>query len=541
MEATADEEAGKQNDAPVVTDDSTRSSMPLNPLDALQPAVSVRERSELSLSPSPSPPGELSAGRDKRSSLAQPGSILRPQNTPAIDASVLKNFRRRPRQPSMLQMVQQRIQSARPSAVNITAQEDLSVFDLGSDEDDEGEDDFAPEAEGTPLHVTKAKARPSFSAKKGQPKAVFTSAGPKTVSSSRKRTSEHMDTPSTSLAALRAKKRKSGEPEFPERESASISRRKQAARQPMVEQEATPEPQNVSEVQVLHSSPLSSVRGASPDLDIAVPSTEEERHIRATQNGEDDPPSTPPNGTMADPASSSPLPPDSLTRHHPEELADPVTQVSPPRPERRKAKQDKSKPISTATLQSLLPKRRQPPKARQAKRTEYDFISSSDAEDTTLDASHLSPDEDELGGRLRRRAKPTPTKRNVGRKSTAAPTTTKHTKTKTPQTSRSRKLSTTQARKSTAVPQTSNQHKTYSRRATLALDKENHGDDSALLSEAEEEEGGDSSADPLPDVSIYESAELEAAKRKFAAVDKWDMEFESMSAEDHRSSSLQWR
>ena len=442
----------------------------------------------------------------------------------------------------MLQMVQQRIQSARPSAVNITAQEDLSVFDLGSDEGDEAEDDFAPEAEGTPLRVTKAKVRPSSSAKKGQPKEVFSSAGPKITNSSRKRTSEHLDTPSTSLAALRAKKRKSGEPEFLEREPASISRRTQAARQPMVEQEATPEPQDVSEVQVLHSSPLSSVRGASPNVDIAVPSTEEERHIRATQNDKDDPPSTPPNGTMADPASSSPLPPDSLTRHHPEELADPVTQVSPPRPERRKAKQDKSKPMSTAILQSLLPKRRQLPKARQAKRTEYDFMSSSEAEDTTLDASHLSPDEDELGGRLRRRVKPTPTKHNISRKSTAAPnTTTKHTKTKTPQTSRSRKLSTTQARKSTAVPQTSNQHKTYSRRATLALDKENHGDDSALLSEAEEEEGGDSSADPLPDVSIYESAELEAAKRKFAAVDKWDMEFESMSVEDHRSSSLQWR
>ena len=46
------------------------------------------------------------------------------------------------------------------------------------------------------------------------------------------------------------------------------------------------------------------------------------------------------------------------------------------------------------------------------------------------------------------------------------------------------------------------------------------------------------------DDALAESKELERARRKFAEVDEWDMEFESMSFEEeggHRSSSQQWR
>jgi len=256
---------------------------------------------------------------------------------------------------------------------------------------------------------------------------------------------------------------------------------------------------------------------------LAVPSTEEGPAVRDDLPQDDvEVDYETPNGTMAEPASSSPLPPDSLTRHHPEELADPVTQVTPPRPKRKQPEKEKAKPISTATLQSLLPKRRQPPRTRHRK-TEYDFVSEDDDDDDTpLDTSHLDEDEDELSGRLRRQPKKTtPAKKKQSRKSTAPKPT-----------ARSSNKPAQSARKSTSKQQQA--HKTYGRRATT-LDKENAGND-------------DEDDTPLPEndeeVSMHDaaqSAELEAAKRKFAEVDAWDMEFESMSVEDHRSSSLQWR
>ncbi len=40
---------------------------------------------------------------------------------------------------------------------------------------------------------------------------------------------------------------------------------------------------------------------------------------------------------------------------------------------------------------------------------------------------------------------------------------------------------------------------------------------------------------------LVQSKELESVRQKFEEVDEWEMSFESMSAEDHRSSSQGWR
>ena len=77
--------------------------------------------------------------------------------------------------------------------------------------------------------------------------------------------------------------------------------------------------------------------------------------------------------------------------------------------------------------------------------------------------------------------------------------------------------------------------RTYGRAsAVTASDKENENEAS---SEGEEGEANTS----LSMREVAHSKELEEARRKFAEVDDWDLTFESMSNEDHRSSSQGWR
>jgi hypothetical protein len=198
-------------------------------------------------------------------------------------------------------------------------------------------------------------------------------------------------------------------------------------------------------------------------------------------------------------------------------FADPLTQLSPPPLPRQAKAKSQAKAVSTATLQSLLPKRRQraQPKAR---RTEFDISSDEDDEDSQLDASHLEEDEDELGGRLRRK----PLK--------ATPVRSKKTKSKPRQ-----PKAHLSARKSAKSPAKTRATQTYGRKnKPIAIsDKENELDESA----AEDE---DSLATKVTTPGA-KSKELEAVRRKFEEVDEWDMSFESMSAEDHRSSSQGWR
>lgn len=511
-------------------------------------AASNVERSEFSMSPSPPPSGKLHSvqSAQKRTSIAQPGSALRVQGTPAVETSILalKNFMRRPRQGSMLAMVQQRTASARPSLAHTHVQqpdEDPSVFDL----DDESEDaeDFEPEAEGTPVQLSKAKKPMSAKRRSSVKDRVAT---PASASNAKKRKSDGLDSSHSALDALKSKKRKSDPAPaddylLPAYEDdafvAPVQEMPVSSEQP-----ATTAPhQPTSDVQVLNSSPEStpptepSSSDRRPSLDKqreAVPSTEEydvpnSPALPAQADEDEDDELAVPNGTMAEPASSP------LTTPEPEVIADtqrtdiyadPLTQISPPRQSRRQEpeKQRRKKAaMSTAALQSLLPKRRQKPQPR-AKRTEYD-ISSDDDENAQLDASHLSDDEDDFGGRLRRQTKTTPAK---GRKVKGKKALSSARKSTVP--SKGRKS----VAPSTAKGRTT---KTYGRKAAATSDKEN-----------EEYNSAEDESSELPDTSlemheVAKSRELEEAKRKFAEVDEWDMSFESMSYEDHRSSSQGWR
>ncbi|KAK3654906.1 hypothetical protein LTR56_003764 [Elasticomyces elasticus] len=526
MEETARKEGGKKGAVPALRHVSSRpapssADLPSAPVTVRTSAAVAQERSEYSISPSPPPPNKLASLQAKRSSLAQQTSSPKPRSTPAMDTSVLKNFKRRARQPSMLAMVQQRTMSARPSLAHAKpVDDDPSIYDFDGG-DAEEEDDFAPDAEVKPV---KAKA----------------------AANSKKRKSEVADVSSGSLETLKAKRWK---PEVAEStidnldepleglEVVPATRRfsTKSARQ------ATPVPQETSDIQVINSSQSSPppAESASPekrqafvDDDYVVPSTEEYREEDMPHEPDLDLPEDPlydvPNGTMAEPASSSPAPDvlSSTQLRLREELADPVTQVSPQPVKAKPVKADKVKPVSTATLQNLLPKRRQPLRPRHRK-SEYDFVSESEGE---ADNAHDDDiDDDTVGKGRRRQTKVTPAK--ARRKTAAAAKTIKAKKVAQPPT-----------RKSTAAPSTSKPTKTYGRAAAALLTSDKENDDGF-----EEVDGDvdDSAEILLPDRGTAEatarSNELEAAKRKFAEVDEWDMEFESVGAEEHRSSSQQWR
>ncbi|KAK5699520.1 hypothetical protein LTR97_005648 [Elasticomyces elasticus] len=548
MEETARKEGSKKGAVPAlrrVSSGPAPSSdvLPSAPVTVRTSTAVAQERSEYSISLSPPPPTKLASLQAKRSSIAQQTSSPKPRSTPAMDTSVLKNFKRRARQPSMLAMVQQRTMSARPSLAHAKpVDDDPSIYDFDGG-DAEEEDDFAPDAEGTPLNASKAKRKSVGSAVK---KSVVKPAKAKAAPISKKRKSEVADVSSGSLETLRAKRRK---PEVGDSMVDNLDEPLEglevvpATRRSSTEsaRQATPVPQETSDIQVINASQSSPppAESASPekrqafvDDDFVVPSTEEYREEDIPHEPDLDLPEDPlydvPNGTMAEPASSSPLP-DVLSATQlrlQDELADPVTQVSPPPAKEKPVKAGKVKPVSTATLQNLLPKRRQPLRPRHRK-SEYDFVSESEGE--ADDAHDDDLDDDVVGKGRRRQTKVTPAK---GRRKTAAAA----------KTIKAKKVAQQSTRKSTAPPTTSKPTKTYGRAAAALLtsDKEN-GDG------FEENDGDvDDSAENLPyDRGTAEatarSNELEAAKRKFAEVDEWDMEFESVGAEEHRSSSQQWR
>lgn len=497
-----------------------------------RPTAAAPMPSEFSISPSPPPPGKLQSAKDKRSSMTHPGSVLQSHGTPAVESIILalKNFKRRPRQPSMLAMVQQRTASARPSAVHAHRPEDPSIYDMEPG-DERDEELFAPDAECTPLHARKTEQQSSAKGRHKQAKPPI-SAQSEDASRGQKRKSNFMDASSNALGALQAKRRRSTAPADDHNVPAPVQRGMSVKRS-SVDRHATPQlPMTSDNVQVVgSSSPPSSTPPTEPsssdlqpsclDEDVAVPSTEPQdvdAQYVSLQGPEPDVEQPAPNGTMAEPASSPP-PTESLDRQRAEEMAEPITQATQPSPAPEpKRRKQKAKPMSTATLQSLLPKRRQPLKARQRK-SEYDM---SGSEDDALDVDH---DENELSVKARRRTQPASAKRQ-----TRTGPKTKARQSKAPQ--HARKSSAAPARKSAAPATSKKPSKTYGRAATS--DKENE-----LYESADEEDTTD-----LPEVSMYEavqSKELEDVKKKFADVDEWDMTFESMSVDEHRSSSQQWR
>ncbi|KAF2684513.1 hypothetical protein K458DRAFT_418087 [Lentithecium fluviatile CBS 122367] len=363
----------------------------------------------------------------------RPPSAIKVGATPAHETSILAltNFKRRPRQPSLLRMVHQ-----------TTDVEDNDLDDLGDF------DDFRPAAESTPLHVQKSAPEEG-----GNDSGV-----------------------NLSSSGSRGTKRKLS---------------------PVIQVPRSSPPYN--------SGPdIEDSRSPSPSLPEVVQSTEEAQQTQEQAESEIL------SQTMAPPMSSSDYPAD--------DIEDPLESPVRPRQRTRRgkstkagdnedsegeetepAKKTKARPksrknpeISTAKLQSLLPRRR----TRVAQ--EGDEFDMDNSEDVTFDS-----DQDELA--LPPRRQPA-----AGRKPAPKP----------------KKPSKTTRKAAASSRATQKNTRTYGRPGSS--DKENAG--------AREDSDGEGST--IEVTTVQPSKALEAIAKKFEEVDEFELDFESVSYVQTSSSPM---
>ena len=239
--------------------------------------------------------------------------------------------------------------------------------------------------------------------------------------------------------------------------------------------------------------------------------------------------------TQASPLSSSPL--DQSPFIQPRQPKQPELQTKKRTTTRNatQTKQDKrSKRLTTAELTSFLPRRRN--QQRKAAHTPFEILSSPEQE--TDDQDDLEEDEDELAPRRHKATKSRaakPTKQNLQ-----------------PPTSAKKKNKSKRTASSVQASRTSEPKRRYGRKSS---DKENQDEDEepsefmrdiANGNELNEEDdtvmtgdGRDGKRGRGRKEDHRKSLELSAAAKKFAEVDEWEMEFESVETEGRSSSP--WR
>jgi hypothetical protein len=434
-----------------------------------------------------SPGGEEARLRveTRRQSTQQypPPSALRAQGTPAVETSILAlaNFKRRPRQPSIIRMVQQTSELGNQSDFDETlADLDNTLRDF---------DEFNPDDESTPLHLTKRQSG-SFSAS----------------------TSHHK--PATKSRNSSARKRKHDD----EEDDIQVPR----SSPPLASS-----PPRIARRTV--SDPDSSATSSLPEH--AIPSTELDPEPQADIGRYSE--------TMAPPLSSSDIssPPRSrhVTNPRPDKrrktTARPGREANVEATNSRKTKLKKGPKISTAALQSLLPSARN--KKRSAAKTDTYDLPSSDSIDANDMGIEINFDSDELAQPARKRRATTATVRtpigkadgNRGRKKKGAPN------------------SPVPGRKALAPTANEKQRRTYGR---TQAEKEN--DETLIISDEDSNseddqiygDGARKSRQRDSGVGLAASTELAAARKKFEEVDQWEMEFESVDLGGGQSSAS-WR
>lgn len=462
--------------------------------------------------PSPAPATLRRATAAPGTAVRVPQSALKVQSTPGVENSVLAlaNFRRRARQPSLLQMVQ----GKGNADSDAEADDETTDFTLGTDLDNsvEGLEGFKPYDESTPLQVSKAAA---LQPARRQPE-LTTAEGDATPRIEAQNEDDDDLYGATPLPSP-SRKRKSDALET--------------------------EPDD-TEIQVRRSQPSS--RRSSPDLPydpaddfLAIPGTNPDPASPSLDLEDADPQDEPISDTLADPLSSSPPPyPSFQPQQEPRSTTTPHT-LRKPAP--RASKQDKDKPtqkqkpLTTATLRALLPKRRVRRILRED-RAEFDIPSSSSMEERSSSSSHEE-------ARRTGRSAATTARKGVQKKTAAAARTKSKVGALSPISSRKRIVPPAPAHAAGA----GSKKKTYTR-LSGGSDKENAtavvvGSSSPLSSapltisddhddDEQDEETADTSLSTIGkgrNGKRNVSRELQAARNKFAEVDEWEMEFESAS------------
>ncbi|KAI9815534.1 MAG: hypothetical protein M1827_002668 [Pycnora praestabilis] len=435
-----------------------------------------------------------------RSSAVGEEVTRRVLGTPGMETSVLAiaNFKRRPRQPSILRMVER-----------------------GNDDDDVDEDDFNPDNESTPLNLS--KSRSGIATDAGS--AVLSSELPIT-SSSRKRKLTRLDD-----QALHSSLPLPAEPFHVPATAGDSSESLDLPDEYQNVHQSIEQPAERSSPPRIWSETMAPPRSSSP----LQPSRPNSKHsTKATKTVTT---SQPTQLRRQNPSRKNPQPPTTSTtasfpNHFPSS--------SPPHPTRlpqgRSNKTTKHPSISSAALQTLLPRRRR----RAAHNDSFDIPSS----DVEVDASGLGADDDELTH--------LPVKRLRGRKKDGG----KVTGLRGEKGEMTKMLAKDPKRKAAAAKAATIEPKrTYTRRSSS--DKENNDSLYGLSSPPSHSptsqspthaaappttvrEVGSSASNPSDAAVIGEnrktSNDLQTAVRKFRDVDRWEMEFEEVTA----SSSSPW-
>ncbi|OCL13557.1 hypothetical protein AOQ84DRAFT_351952 [Glonium stellatum] len=398
-------------------------------------------------------------------------STLKAQGTPAMDISILAltNFKRRPRQPSILRMVRQT-----------------------SDNEDDF-DDFNPDDESTPLNLHKNAEQEGVDKGTGRRSSTSTH-----TSSSRKRklSSPNIQVPRSSPPAMPSPTEGRGG-SIPPSEPSSLPEHIAETQEDSFQEQQQQGPEIWSETM---APPKSSSSLSNSPVVVKASKTNGERkgrprRSRKTRQVQDEDDKSDEDSVDSGAESVA------IVRRK---------NATPKRPSRPPN-------LSTAKLQSMLPRRRHRAKGRAI--DQFDIPSSDD-----VGTSILASDEDELQ---------LPASRH-----TTNARRTDATRTPVKRTSREAKKNTgqTSAKKATPVkstPTAKGVTRTYGNRRVTSSDKENES--TFIHHELSEED------DEPTEVTIdhVKSAELAAAAKKFAEVDQWEMEFESVDIGGESSSP--WR
>ncbi|KAE9367553.1 hypothetical protein N431DRAFT_428896 [Stipitochalara longipes BDJ] len=412
----------------------------------------------------------MSIGKFKRRPR-QP-SILGQSAAPVVSSSMgLEMDRGTPAQVGSALKIGNFKRRARESSILGTAQKNQPQR-LEYDDD---EDDFNPEDESTPLNLSKTRnvntssASSSSNPRKRKLSSVQVPRSSPSLPSPRRSEPEETIPATSPLSDEEADGSELGSPEPDHDLMPSIEGRS-----------VTPEPLSETMAPPHSSSSVSS--SPEPALPLHRAPSRGRRPLRGR---------TPPPMTQDSPISSPP----SLT-HSPDR---PAVAATKPKPKPKRQPPPPST-FSTAQLQSLLPRRRR----RQA-RDPFDIPSSEDE----VDVSGLASEDDELS-HLTVRAR---SRRSTVPRRTPAP------------------LKGPRSAKAAAKGKQPATKRTYGAQARAASDKENEG-----------EVDPDDSLGPLPDDAGNESPEnsqelvkrvgqeLKAAARKFEEVDKWELDFEEVTA-----------
>ncbi|CAN8097499.1 unnamed protein product [Discula destructiva] len=423
-------------------------------------------------------------GRRRQSSIvSKDDAPIRPTSrgptTPGLGSTLnLGNFRRRQRQPSILMSSAQKASLGlqRSRATSVETENTVAVESDAEEEEEEEEESFLPEAEGTPVRLSRGRK----SAADGEEQAALDTEGGRGTRSKKRKSTEGHETEAAKRRAVEAEAEAEAEAEETVHKSVDI----EAPCSPLSDHDSVPSSppsfimrstERTRPAQDLDSDVMalphdSDASDASPTMWPSLKDLGKKRSGTRARKATPD---------MDDGMSDLSDPP-SLTHSPNFKATKPVTKTKP----------KESPKLSTADLEALLPRRR-----RKSRRDPYD----PEQEEDHCESEQEAP---RRPAAKRKPARPLKcsTKRNQNNAANTA---------------------------ATVAPAKRTTRRTYGSRR---FDQENTAEDD-LMEAPEPLDDTAFEADADDDTTTKQgglSAELKAASRKFKEVDKWELDFEEV-------------